>query len=565
MAHTDLASNASANGMNTCVSPEGRFVFGLHRPSFYADNLRCRADIRPIGCFTDGSVLENRENFPEGPVNVKDGGIVFEIRNPFPFRGATYIKLEWADFSAQHIEKIRLPKPVPFSFSKWAETWFEGRAKDEKDRQQMFASLPEPVRIAVAVNSTDPADLVCLARLAARFSGDDDEPRGLVFEKGADGRPKPVIYDHVLFDAVANNPHLPDVFKRVMVLVPGVQGGSPVVGEWIDADSGSHVYEYLRQNSYIPWGHYAANMADDAVRYDASFLTLSDVSGMRHLYYQRSYFRLARMLGMPVKAGNGPLSSEELERLRVSVKTALFEKGPSRPPEFDRSLWGWNYGFDFSPSGYRLHASHQQVHQQFAMIPRALDDASREGGQLPSYACGDLVFDFICDYYDKTGVHFFDAYIKAVSSNRRMDGRTDRPSSLVVYEDDSVILFVPKAQTSQWELQLMAKPCVANILDADSAMRHAMDRGIFFAMQALSGLGARMVTVIEFSGRFVPENSGQRLLYSFLPRLPESPGSFSEAQLRWIVGHFPEDFAEACRRSLEHRLEKFPHKISIQA
>ncbi len=39
----------------------------------------------------------------------------------------------------------------------------------------------------------------------------------------------------------------------------------------------------------------------------------------------------------------------------------------------------------------------------------------------------------------------------------------------------------------------------------------------------------------------------QRLLYSFLPKLPESPGAFSETQLRWINGHFPEDFAAACR------------------
>jgi len=44
------------------------------------------------------------------------------------------------------------------------------------------------------------------------------------------------------------------------------------------------------------------------------------------------------------------------------------------------------------------------------------------------------------------------------------------------------------------------------------------------------------------------------LLYAFLPRLPESPGAFSEAQLRWINGHYPEDFAAACRR----RLPKVP-------
>jgi hypothetical protein len=60
-------------------------------------------------------------------------------------------------------------------------------------------------------------------------------------------------------------------------------------------------------------------------------------------------------------------------------------------------------------------------------------------------------------------------------------------------------------------------------------------------------MGAKMVTVFEFSRKISPNTSDQRLLYSFLPRLPESPGAFSEAQLRWINGHYPEDFATACR------------------
>jgi hypothetical protein len=45
------------------------------------------------------------------------------------------------------------------------------------------------------------------------------------------------------------------------------------------------------------------------------------------------------------------------------------------------------------------------------------------------------------------------------------------------------------------------------------------------------------------------------MVYAFLPRLPESPGAFSEAQLRWINGHYPEDFALACRLRLEQVLE----------
>ena len=54
--------------------------------------------------------------------------------------------------------------------------------------------------------------------------------------------------------------------------------------------------------------------------------------------------------------------------------------------------------------------------------------------------------------------------------------------------------------------------------------------------------------IIEsFSKRFDLQNSDQHLLYSFIPRLPYAPDTFSEAQLRWISGCYPEDFAHACR------------------
>jgi hypothetical protein len=120
----------------------------------------------------------------------------------------------------------------------------------------------------------------------------------------------------------------------------------------------------------------------------------------------------------------------------------------------------------------------------------------------------------------------------------------------VVYRDENVILFVPKAQTSQWELQLMTVNPVANILQADEATRQSLDRGIHTAVKTLAGLGARMITTIEYAGRIASTEPDQRLTYSFLPRLPESPGAFSEAQLRWINGHYPEDFAMACRRKV---------------
>jgi hypothetical protein len=92
---------------------------------------------------------------------------------------------------------------------------------------------------------------------------------------------------------------------------------------------------------------------------------------------------------------------------------------------------------------------------------------------------------------------------------------------------------------------------VGNIVEADSCVRDSLDTGILLAQKALAGLGARMVTSIEYPKRLGGgEDRNQPLLYAFLPRLPESPGAFSEAQLRFINGHYPEDFAAVCRRRL---------------
>jgi hypothetical protein len=73
---------------------------------------------------------------------------------------------------------------------------------------------------------------------------------------------------------------------------------------------------------------------------------------------------------------------------------------------------------------------------------------------------------------------------------------------------------------------------------------------MLLAMQILEKMGARLITVVEYAKRFSSSLTDQHLFYAFLPRLPESPGAFSEAQLRWINGHYPEDFAAACRAKL---------------
>ena len=536
--------------LRTCVSPEGKFVYGLHKPHFKAINMREDDVILSLGETSQGKPILNRGNFPPGDVEEASADPIFEIANPFPFRGTTFIGKVWADTTAADPTRIAIASPMKVSFQSAAQKIV---GSDSRKMNNLFAALPEPIRLALATTSTDPDDLKRLAETSCRFHFDEQtgQPTGVAFSMDAKGDMKPKIYNHRLYEAVANNPYLDDAYKAAMVLNPGIQGGSEIVGEWHRPPS--HVYEYLRRNSYIPWGHYAANMAHDCVRYAVGDITANDIRGMRHLYYQRTYIRLGQELNLELPNARQMLSQNDLEKLRVSILAKI--KHNVRLP-FTATLWGWNYGFDYAPTGYRLHASHQQIHQQFALIPDMVAFQGRNSSMSkPAYACGDLVSSFIAQYRDATDQHFFEDYEKAIRQNERMDGRAKGPTSLVVHEDDNVMLFVPKAQTSQWELQLMPLKQMGHVLSADSPMRQSLDKAMLVAMRVLTRLGARMITVVEFSRRFTSEEKDQRLLYSFLPRLPESPGAFSEAQLRWINGHYPEDFALACRLHLEKALE----------
>jgi hypothetical protein len=524
--------------LRTCVSSAGRFVYGVHRPHFTADNFRETDGLTDLGTFPDGSHHRNTANFPIGPVREPAADWIFEVPNAFPFRGTTYIGKAWADARAGNPLTILLPKAPGLSF-------FDEHP-DEPTAVQAIQKLPFPLQLALAVSSTDARDLCCLAHIACTLCMDESSgnPWGLAYERRSNGRIRAEIANETLFEAVANNRHLPDAYKHAMVLRPGVQGESEIVGDWHSADS--HVLEYLRRNSYIPWGHYAANMADNTVRYRLQDLSLQDMIGMRHLYYQRSYTRFASQLGVPPITDGRPMTDAELETLRKRIQKQLKKR---RKIDFNRTLWGWNYGFDYAPSGYRLHASHQQVHQQFALIPEVVPLAAGKGF-LPAYACGDLVGDFVKAFRDETGKGFFECYQRAIMKNERMDGKQDSDQSLVVFEDDRVMVFVPKAQSSQWELQLMPKTSTGNIVEADTAMRRSLDQAMLTTVKVLGAMGARMITTIEYSTPVGNGNGDQRLLMAFLPKLPESPGAFSEAQLRWINGHYPEDFAMACRHHL---------------
>lgn len=533
--------------LRTCVAPSGQFLYGVHKPGFRAENLREKDYLFSLGAFSDGRLWENHDNFPSDVVEEPAADWIFEVPNAFPFRGTTYIIKSSADRISENPGSIALPERSPTSLSDAVRESFGENLPDTK-LEAFFHTLPDPLKLALAANSTDPEDLIRMAELCCEFIHDpvSKQPAGLVYKKDHRGRVRADIKNHALFEALANNIFLPNDYKHVMVLRPGAQGNSEIVGEWLEEAGKSHVFEYLRRNSYIPWGHYAANMAHDAIRYQIRDLTDADMSGLRHLYYQRTYIRIAEQLGLSIPAHRRRLSREELERLREKICDALSsDKNKSALP-FNCTLWGWNFGFDYAPSGYRLHGSHQQIHQQFALIPKAVPAPNSEEA-IPAFGYGDLIHDFIQNYRKQTGKNFFDTYISAIRANRRMDGNDAGESSLTVYEDEEVILFVPKAQTSQWELQLMTLRPVGNILEADTRVRFALDQAMRVAVKVLSQMGAKMITTIECSKRFDSAETDQRLLYCFLPKLPESPGAFTEAQLRWINGHYPEDFAAACR------------------
>ena len=543
-----IKSLSGKSSLRTCVSSKGRFIYGIHKPCFNIANLREKDFVSAIGELPDKTEVTNDTNFPLNDVKEENADIIYEIPNPFPFRGTTYINSKWADQSAVKPEKIQIEKAKPFSFQESMKAWLKKTPVLPEQLIELYNILPRPVIIAIAESSTDPDELIELAKTICTFVFDTKGklPQGLLFKKDENGKAFFDIKDHALFEIIANNKFLPDVYKNAMVLIPGIQGTSEITGDKHDNNTKTHVFEYLRRNSYIPWGHFAANMANNSVRYNARELSLSDMEGMRHLYYQRTYIRLAEQLdiSIPKVEPKRPLFPESLEDLRLKIIGKLSKNNIKLA--FNRSLWGWNYGFGYSHSGYNLHASHQQIHQQYAMIPR--DVAGLNEVSIPAYSSGDLIEEFVQTYRKETGKSFFENYLSAINSNTRTDGNSLKEASLKVFEDENIILFVPKAQTSQFELQLMPKKQCGNVLEADLEMRKSIDKAILVSLQTLESLGATMVTTIEFSKRFdLGSNHDQNIIYSFLPKLPMSPGAMSEAHLRWINGHYPEDFALACR------------------
>lgn len=528
--------------LQTSITPEGRFRVGVHTPSYSVTNLREHDHRIDLGLLPDNTRVDNRDNFPAGNIDVEKATPIYEILNPLPFRGCTFIDSAWAGKRAADSSLIRIARAPEVSLRSVLEKYSPQAAVEEIIRQ-----LPLSLRYALAATSTDAEELTWLARsCCALIFNTHGEPVGLQYHVD-NGQKKALIDDFDLFETIANNPHLPDRYKEVMVLRPGVQGDSSIVGDYRSGET--EVFEYLRTNSYIPWGHYAANFAHTCIHYTVAGLSGQNLEGLRHLYYQRMFVAAAERLGLPVEIKRRRLTPEELEQLRQQIMQRVMVTNGN--PESLATLWGWNFGYDFSASGYRLHASHQMIHQQYAMVPQWVDDAS--GGRIPAYCCGDLVADVVERYRQDYQSDFFDDYIKAILGNTRTDGGPGE-QSLVIWRDKHVLLFVPKAQVSQWEMQLMVTAdCehgpIGTCIEADAQVRQSLDAAILKAQQILAGLGATMVTSIEYSKRIGIRNR-QRLLYAFLPKLPWAMGGFSEAQGRYILGHYPEDFATACRQQL---------------
>ncbi|MBU2538541.1 MAG: hypothetical protein KKH22_08875, partial [Proteobacteria bacterium] len=82
--------------VRSCVHPSGQFIYGVHAPAYQVANLRENDYVESLGALPDGSPYLNQANFPEGNLQVDQADAIYEIVNPFPFRGVTYISSAWA-------------------------------------------------------------------------------------------------------------------------------------------------------------------------------------------------------------------------------------------------------------------------------------------------------------------------------------------------------------------------------------------------------------------------------------------------------------------------------------
>ncbi len=144
----------------TCVGENGRFIVGNHEPEFSVKNLRDHEYYEQLGELCDGTKVDNQVNFPKQDLYEPNADTIYEIPNAFPFRGTTYINSAWADVKARHPKSIGIQTPEPCSF-----------LKNVKDLEPPAALdlLPHPLLIALAQSSTDPEELVLLAKKSCKI------------------------------------------------------------------------------------------------------------------------------------------------------------------------------------------------------------------------------------------------------------------------------------------------------------------------------------------------------------------------------------------------------------
>ena len=152
--------------LRTCVSPNGRFVFGLHKPHFRARNLRLNDYVLSLGETRGGRAQLNLLNFPPDDVDVPATHAVYEVANPFPFRGVTYIGKAWADGVAPDPTRISIASPAKVSMGQAAR---KALGISGQSLAGLFAHLPDPLKLALATTSTDPRDLELLAENSCQF------------------------------------------------------------------------------------------------------------------------------------------------------------------------------------------------------------------------------------------------------------------------------------------------------------------------------------------------------------------------------------------------------------
>ncbi|MEZ4567107.1 MAG: hypothetical protein R2860_09115 [Desulfobacterales bacterium] len=128
--------------LRTCVDPSGKFVYGRHQPCFTVANLRENDYIGPLGRFADGAMVDNQANFPPGDVDEPAATMIYEIPNPFPFRGVTYISENWAAKKAKDPSSIMLSPPKAVSFTETLEKWFGKNQLTPEKKHQIFNTLP---------------------------------------------------------------------------------------------------------------------------------------------------------------------------------------------------------------------------------------------------------------------------------------------------------------------------------------------------------------------------------------------------------------------------------------